>query len=318
MPRQNATNYTSPEISNVAYYHGGNFETLCFYNSDRKIKANSNYTVSEDNSPSTLKLVKVGQHMNVFGIELENVSTNLRSAGFTTYANVLDLIFDKAGFDSDFFKIEQDSTVDTECITQTFTKSWLRNNYKSFKAMYELFERFGITTNSTKCGMHVNIDLSNFGKDYETQVENARKLGYLINKHYDFFRNAFYRPGSVEWCGRMSTSKEYWKNTPTYDFSGSHGNCYNASHIREHRVEIRLVGGQKNYPCFRNTMETVFFIVNRVGKLSWDDLDDLTKVFKGCNNYVFDRISTNCFRANTITLADVEKIRPTVKDERFL
>lgn len=318
MPRQDATNYTAPKTKTLSRYHGGHFNTLYAFTSDRKPKLNSNYTVSADNSPSTLKIVKVGSYLNLYGIELENVSAPLKRAGIDVYVNLLDMIFEKSGFDPDFFKTEADCTVDAECITQTFTKAWLRNNYKSFKAMYDLFDRFGISTADARCGMHVNVDLSNFGKDADTQIMGARKLGYLINKHYDFFRIAFNRGDNCGYCARMSTSKEYWKDTPTNCFSASHGNSYNASHIAEHRIEIRLVGGQKNYACFRNTMEVVFHIVNRVAKLSWNDLDDLTKVFKGCNNYVFNRISTNCYRAGVVSSEIVEAIRPTVKEENFL
>ena len=318
--RKNATNYERPEITQMSMYHGGGYRQLSVYNSDRKIKLNSDYTVSEDNTASTKKLVKVGSHMKVFGLELETVSSgNLISCGTTVYTNVLELIFNKAGFDDDFFKIERDGTVDGECITQTFTKAWLRNNYKVFKAMYELFENLGITTDSTRCGMHVNLDLANLGSDKETQILNARKLGYVINKHYNFFKVAFNRNGTTTWCPRMRYTMDYWKNTQLEYFPISHDECcVNMGHIRQNRIEIRLVGGQKNYACFRNTMEVVFKLIDSVNKLSWSDLDDLTKVFKGCNSHVFNRISENCLRANVISSEDVEKIRATKTEERFL
>ena len=316
--RKNATDYARPEIATMHSYHYGNFERLVFFNSDRKINLDDNYTVSANNKPSTLTIVKAGQHLKGFGIELETVGTPI-SLGTTVYASLLDLIFSKAGFDSDFFKIESDCTVDGECITQVFGKSWLRNNYKCFKAMYELFGTFGITTNSERCGMHVNIDLANFGSDYNTQIENVRKLGYVINKHYNFFKVAFNRNGSTHWCPKMNATMDYWKNTELRYIPTSHDECcVNVGHVRQSRLEIRLVGGQKNYPCFRNTMETVFHLIDRIQKLSWNDLDDLTKIFKGCNKHVWDRLSTNCYQAGYITESDLNVIRPTVKPERFL
>lgn len=315
--RKDARNYERPEVSRMSGYHGGDFRTLNFYNSDRKIKLNRNYTVSAENPEGIKKLFKVGSNVKAFGLEVETVGEPI-TFGTTFYTNILDLIFNKAGFDDDFFKIESDATVNGECITQTFSRAWLRNNYKCFKAMYELFDIFKITTNSPSCGMHVNLDLSNLGLDFDTQVENARKLGYVINKHYNLMKIAFYRPGSTQWCGRMNTTKEYWQNTPLESFSSSHGNCYNMSHIRQNRIEIRLVGGQKNYPCFRNTMETVFCLIDRVCKLSWKDLDDVSKLFKGCNVHVFSRLSENCVESGVISREDIEKIRPTIKDERWL
>ena len=65
-------------------------------------------------------------------------------------------------------------------------------------------------------------------------------------------------------------------------------------------------------------METVFHLIDRVNKLSWRDLDDVEKLFTGCNNYVFDRLSSNCLNAGVITSDIVNAIRPTVKQERFL
>lgn len=317
--RREAMNYETPEIERMSGYHMGGYDSLCVYNSDRKIKLNSDYTVSDDNSDSTKKIAKVGTHMKAIGLEIETVSPIADAIGTTVYTNILRLAFSKAGFDDDFIKIEHDGTVDGEVITQTFTKGWLRNNYKCFKALYELFGQLNITTNSAKCGMHVNLDLAWFGNDYDSQIENVRKLGYLINRHYELFRIAFNRTGCNTWCPRMNFTKEYWKETPVNMFPTQHSECcVNMGHVRQSRVEIRLVAGQKNYACFRNTMETVLHIIPRVCKLSWNDLDDLYKVFKGCNRHVFDRLATNCFNANVIDSETIEKLRPTVTDERFL
>lgn len=316
--RKDATNYNRPEIKDMRTYHGGRFQKLTAYNSDRKVNLNPDYTVSEDNTPSTLTIVNAGQRMALMGIELETVANGITCTK-TVYANLLNMIFDKAGFDGDFFKVEEDCTVTGECITQTFTKGWLRNNYKSFKAMYEMFSSLSITTNDERCGMHVNLDLANFGNDRETQIENVRKLGYLINKHYNFFKIAFNRLGSTRWCPQMTATKTYWKETNIDYFPTDHSSCcFNMGHIRQNRVEIRLVGGQKNFACFRNTMETVIHIIERIKKLSWDDLDDLTKVFKGCNEKVFDRIETNCRTMGTIDDLTVEKIRASVKPYKGL
>lgn len=311
-------------------YHSGDFESRKAYTSDRMINLADDYTVSTDNTASTLKsIAKVGSRLPLNGIEWELVTDfcpvghEASAADQTLCANVMKLCFDKAGFHDDFFKIEADCTVSVECISQTFTRGWLRNNYKCFKGAYSMFSALQTTSNNTKCGMHVNLDLANFGKEYDTQVENVRKLGYLINKHYDFFCVAFNRDRrATRWCPRMNATKNYWKSTEIGGWSGfptGHDSCcVNMGHIRQNRVEIRLVGGQKNYACFRNTMETVFCIVDAVKKLSWDSLDDLTKVFKGCNNYVFDRIASNCLTAGVVDSATVEAIRPTVVTKNYL
>ena len=117
--RKNANQYERPEIREMVRYHRGNFERLVFFNSDRKINLNGDYTVSANNKPSTLTIVKAGQHLKGFGLEIETVGQPI-TLGETVYCNLLDLIFSKAGFDDDFFKIEEDCTVDGECITQVF------------------------------------------------------------------------------------------------------------------------------------------------------------------------------------------------------
>lgn len=305
------------EIKALSSYHGGHYKQLSLYNSDRVIKLDSDYKVSRDNTASTLKLVKEGKEANGYGIEWEMVcgETNNR----TIVCNLMHMIFENV-FPDDLFKIESDCTVDVECISQVMTKAFIRNNYNAFKAVYQrYFPAFGITTNDERCGMHVNLSLALLGKDRDTQIENARKLGYLINKHYDLFKVAFNRLGSTRWCPRMRHTMDYWKTNSIYDFPTSHDECcVNMGHVRQGRLEIRLVGGQKNFACFRNTMEVVFHIVDNIKSLKWEDLDDLTKVFSGCNNYVFDRLSTNCLQANVISASDIEKIRPSVKPVQYL
>lgn len=317
--RKEATNYVNPTVSTLDGYHGGHFDSLKFFNSDRVINLDRNYTVSQDNKPSTLSITKAGSWVKAFGLEVETVSPIKDAVGSTVLVNVIELAMNKAGFPADFFKIEADCTVDAECITQTFSKAWLRNNYKCFKAMYEVFEQLSVSTNDSRCGMHVNVDLSNLGKDRAEQIKNARKLGYLINKHYDFFKVAVYRQGSTRWCPQMSTSKDYWKNTDIFSFPTDHSSCcVNMGHVSQGRIEIRLVGGQRNYACFRNTMEVVFHIIDAVKKLSWDDLDDLTKVFNKCNYHVADRIKSNCLRQGVISQADADAIVANSTNERFL
>jgi hypothetical protein len=318
--RKDALQYNRPEIHRISCYHSGHFQNLKVYNSDRTANLNSDYTISENNTESIKSIMKVGTRLAYIGLELEVVS-DLESIDpeRTVLTNVLKMVFEKSGFDKDFFKTETDCTVSAENITQTFTRSWMRNNYKCWKAMYECFKELKITTNSERCGMHVNLDLMNFGSIESDQIENVRKLGYLINKHYDLMKIAFNRTGSTRWCPRMNATKDYWKNTSLYDFPISHDECcINMGHIHQKRVEIRLVGGQKDFGCFRNTMETVFHLIDRVKKLSWNDLDDLSKVFSGCNDKVYDRLSTNCLRAGTIDNVTLEKIRPTVNPYKGL
>lgn len=87
----------------------------------------------------------------------------------------------------------------------------------------------------------------------------------------------------------------------------------NLSHFRAGRIEIRLVGGQRDYYGFRNTMETVFFLCEKMNRLSWDQLDSFADIFRGCNQYVYKRLSTECIAfLDSDVLAE---IRENVKQE---
>ena len=64
-------------------------------------------------------------------------------------------------------------------------------------------------------------------------------------------------------------------------------------------------------------MESVFHVISAMNRLSWDDLDDLTKVFKGCNQYVYDRL-TRCRNERVLSDAVVNAVQPTVKREELI
>jgi len=321
MRKTSLTTNAPAEIKHLAHYHGSCFERLTFFNSDRPIYLDDNYTVSRENSASTLKIMKVGQEIGGFGYEMELECSTIIDP--TVLVNLLSTVYEKL-FPHDLFRMERDGSLggrsSAECVTQVMSKAFIRNHYKDFKSMWdEYFPAFGITTMNENCGMHCNLSLSLLGSDRPTQIENARKLGYMINNHYDLFKVAFHRVNSNVWCPRMNHDKDYWKTNSIDRFPISHDSCcVNMGHVSQGRLEIRLVGGQKNFACFRNTNETLWHIVEAVKKLSWNDLDDLAKIFKGCNNYVYDRLSTNCYRAGAISMETLEKIKPTVKTVQYV
>lgn len=325
--RKEAKENRSLELARVQGYHEGGcwtnreeyafqgFKKLFLLSSDRQIPL-----VMQDGVSKRAD----GKPIKGFGLEIETECFTIDNPA--VLAEVYDkIIFPQ--FPEGLFKMQHDGSLDgsssAECITQVMTKAAVRNQYPAFKAMFNTyFEAFGISAARTgNCGMHVNISNGCFGATEETISEAVKKLLYFVNKHYDFCCGLFYRnTNNTTYCGRMReyTTQDGAKNADLHCMSGSHYNCMNYSHFDAGRIEIRLVGGQKNYACFRNTMECVFHLVEAVKRLDWKALDDLSKVFKGCNQYVFDRISSYCLEAGTITSADVEKIRATVKHEDLL
>jgi hypothetical protein len=61
-------------------------------------------------------------------------------------------------------------------------------------------------------------------------------------------------------------------------------------------------------------METIFWLVKVCKKLALDDMDDVVKIFRGCNQYVFDRLRTMC----NIDRDALTQIRDSVKREDLL
>ena len=289
-------------IAGVQGYHGGSgqitnnyafrgFTGNWYFNSDRK----------EELAEVGGQIVRAknGQPLQGYGLELEVECKGIRNQ--TVLAECCEkIIFPVFKFGADMFKMQNDSSLggetNVEIITQVMTKSRIRNDYAAYKAMFQkYFPSFGITADSklTKCGMHVNVSNALFGSTEAKQADNIRKLFYIVNRHYDFMLRLLYRdPHKTTWCGRMDYSNA--KNLDLYSASSSHGNCMNLSHFREGRIEIRLVGGQKDYFCFLNTMESIFHMVERVRSLKWSELDSLSNIFQGCNQYVYKRIDTEC------------------------
>jgi hypothetical protein len=315
--RKEAKTTKSAQLANIQGYHQGGysasnheayaymgFRSNKYFTSDRFIPLNDNFERPD------------GQPLQGFGLEIETECKGILEE--TVLAEVLDkIVF--AHFPADLFKMQHDGSLggrtSAECITQVMTKSFIRNHYRDFKLMYNTyFPAFQISADSatTSCGMHVNISNAVFGKTRETQAEAIRKLYYIINKHYAISCNLLYRKGSTRYCGQMDYS-----TARTMNLSGhyaDHSVCFNLGHYDAGRIELRLVGGQKNYACFRNTMESVFFLCERVRSISWADCDNVAKIFRGCNQYVFDRLQSMC-GLSAETLAE---IRATVKTEELL
>jgi len=317
MRKNTRTENRQIRMANLQGYHaGGDGENYAFAGFEKNLYFTSDRTVACDENFNRLD----GKPMKGYGLEIETgfiLSTQRNSQAQAILSNIMKTAIFPV-FPAHLFKQQTDCTITgTECITQVMTKEFIRNNYRNFKTMWnDLFPMFGITTDDGHCGMHVNISVGCLGTTEKIQEESCRKLFYIINKHYDLFKIAFYRPGVAEWCNRMNY--ENAKRMNVHEMPGSHGNCFNGSHYDAGRIEIRLVGGQKNFACFRNTMETIFHLIGKVKSLSWKQCDDLVAIFSGCNQYVYDRLESKCFTAGTISAAELADIKETIQREELL
>lgn len=300
------------EMQAVGNYAYQGFKQNKYFTSDRFIPLDANFHRPD------------GEPLKGYGLEIETECRGLSNR--TVYAEVLNnIIF--AHFPADLFKLQRDGSLggDTsaECITQVMTKGFIRNNYNNFKLMYDTyFPAFQISCSASgNCGMHCNISNAIFGRTKEAQDMAIRKLLYIVNRHFGFFCALTNRDRShTDYCDRMPqfTSMNACKTANLANCPSNHYICFNLGHYTEGRIELRLVGGQSTFGCFRNTMESIFHVIEAVKTLSWSNLDHLEKIFAGCNQYVFDRLNTLCKRAGTITDTELNAIRGTVKREELL
>jgi len=303
-------------LHSVGQYHGGVWnESYAFHG----FKSNKYFT-SDRFIPLTEAFARAdGKPLKGYGLEIE---TECNGIGNTTVlAEVLQkIVF--SHFPADLFKLERDGSLDgdssAECITQVMTREFIRNHYSSFRLMYDTyFPAFRISCGSN-CGMHCNISRSLLGANEKTQTEAVRKLYYIVNHHYDFCCELFNRDHrNTHYCSRMQHSKDYCRTLDPNSVMGGHGISFNFDHWESGRVELRLVGGQKSFGCFRNTMESIFHLVDAVKRLSWAECDDLGKVFAGCNQFVYDRL-TRCRTAGYLSNETLHRIEGTVKTEDLI
>lgn len=262
-----------------------------------------------------------GQPLQGFGLEIEMECRAVKDS------NLLAEIMAKvvfSHFPADLFKMQHDGSLgdadegydsSVECITQVMTKAFIRNNYRNFKLLYDTYLP-GISASCTtgRCGMHVNISNAVFGKTEKAQEEAIRKLYYIVNKYFELCCKLFNRTGTTVFCRQMNYAEARTMNV--HGVVSNHHVCFNLGHYDAGRIEIRLVGGQKNFACFRNTMESVFFLCERVRKLSWADCDNLQAIFQGCNQYVYDRLESRC--SDYIPHSVLQAIAGTVIREELL
>lgn len=234
-----------------------------------------------------------------YGLEIELESQQIFE---DTLALILKNAFEL--FPEGLFKLQHDGSLggstSAEAITQPMTKAFIRNHYNDFKAMFE-FLRKHHTAPGDSCGMHTNIAMICFGKDRAAQKKAILKLHNWLVDHYRFACALLHRDiNYTEYCGNMQHG--YLNDC------GSHGYMMNYAHMDEGpaaRVEIRLVGPQKTFPAFRNTLECIFHLVEaaREGR----NFDDPVKLWKGCNECVMDRL-LDMREAGFISFEDFAKI----------
>lgn len=249
-----------------------------------------------------------------FGIEWETVSgVNNQRVMVFALSTIAEQIFTKG-----FVKFQNDCSLggesNAEMITGIMTKAFIRNSYTKWREFYRVTRDMDICPDES-CGQHINISIANFGTTKEKQLANMVKLHNWIQNNYSFSCKLFKRDENhTHYAGQTRTltvEQAENENVPT-----GHGCSINWDHVYEDintaRFELRLVGPQKTFPSFRNTMETVFWLVKQSKELSAKDWENPVKLWSGCNQYVMQRLS------GFLNPADEETIRNAVVREELI
>lgn len=216
-------------------------------------------------------------------IEMESGQTNRDTLAFLVEYGVYPL------FPNGLMKQQRDGSLrgntSTEIITQPMTKAFIRNQYNAFKAMW-LFLKQHDTMPGASCGMHTNVSMVCFGKTREAQEKAIMRLHNYFANHYETACALVKRDTRCTgYCGRMRANY--------LDRRGSHCDMMNYSHMDESngaaRVEIRLVGPQRTFASFRNTLETIFHLVEAAK--DGRDFENVRALWRGCNECVMQRLS---------------------------
>lgn len=294
--------YHECEDEDVDYATYG-FEGNYYFTSDRKLKLDQDFYFVEDPS----KMLKG------YGLEIE-LECNTINKSKVLKQVLVNLIWNH--FDPSMFKYQRDGSLEglssAECITQVMTKEFIRNHYRDWKYAFDSMKEYGIEA-TTNCGMHCNMSLGLFGRTRDVQLENIKKLCFFINYHYNLSCSLLRRDRDhTRYCSYMCefADLEETMRTNLDNWYSDHSVCCNLGHLSDGqgRFELRLVGGQKSYGAFRNTMEVIFHLVDAVKRLSYKQIMDLTEVFKGCNKYVLDRLSL-CCDEQQLSIHDFESIK---------
>lgn len=288
-----------------------------FYASDRGLELDADF-----------KPLKPGVIVKGFGIEEEIESWDIKGGCGSEQLAMLVHTICMQEYPKDLFKFQRDGslqggTSSIEVISQVMSKEFIRNNYTSLYRKYEYYKMYGIdATRSGNCGMHVNMSNTLFGREKTTQAENIKKLCYFVNRHYEKMcpmvkrdiDNNGYCEKMYDWENMDYAKRFNLDNMNEYD--SNHYICFNLAHYGVGRVELRLVGGQKDYATYRNTMETIFWMVERIKTLSWEALNNFNNMWYGCNQYVVKRLRC-LIDENLITSNELNEIIARMKEEDY-
>ncbi len=171
-----------------------------------------------------------------------------------------ELILNVANKDELRLYAKHDGSIDYgfELVSHPMTLDYHLNNM-SWKAVFERALDLGYRSHETHtCGLHVHVNRSAFGEDYETQEEAIGRVVYFVENHWnELLKFSRRTEASINrWASRYgisTTAKDTYKNAKDRGL----GRYVAVNLTNRNTIEFRIFRGTLNYKTFVATLRLV-------------------------------------------------------------
>lgn len=151
-------------------------------------------------------------------------------------------------------------------------------NTMNWHEVFDTAIEMGYRSHQTKtCGLHIHVNRSAFGKDYETQEEVIGRIVFFVEKHWNELLKFSRRTEANinRWASRYgisTTAKDTYKNAKDKRMGR-----YVAVNLENYdTIEFRLFRGTLNHKTFIATLQLVDEICYQAIHLSDKEMEDMS------------------------------------------
>lgn len=151
-------------------------------------------------------------------------------------------------------------------------------NTMNWHEVFDTAIEMGYRSHQTKtCGLHIHVNRSAFGKDYETQEEVIGRIVFFVEKHWNELLKFSRRTEANinRWASRYgisTTAKDTYKNA-----KDKHCGRYVAVNLENYNtIEFRIFRGTLNHKTFIATLQLIDEICKNAIHLSDKGMEDMS------------------------------------------
>ena len=193
-----------------------------------------------------------------------------------------ELVLKVANKDDCTLYAKHDGSIDYgfELVSHPMTLDYHLNNM-NWKGVFDKALSLGYRSHQTStCGLHIHINRSAFGDDYETQEEAIGRVVYFVENHWiELLKFSRRTEANINrWASRYgisTTAKDTYKNAKDKGMGR-----YVAVNLENcNTIEFRIFRGTLNYKTFAATLQLIdeicYYAINfsdkRMESMSWSD-----------------------------------------------